>query len=543
MDKTERKYIALALLLIGLYFTPYFLFGENATIRIQDNLDSNIVWLKLVIDNSLFWSPPDFVFENVLNGVSVSTMRGSYNLNYLFFYSFGIYYGYVICKLTMSLIAFLGTYLLLKNYITQNKLVALSCSLLFALLPFWSFTFTVAGQPLLFYFILNIRENRSKIIDWLYIIFFAFFSSLILSGIFIIILISVIIVADFLQRKKINYRVLIALIVLTTAYSISHFPILYSFLFSNEQFHRVEFVKESLSTKEVFDNFIDIFIHGQYHAHSRHLLMLPFILIAFILSVVNKKIDKRMFYILSFIFSTSIFYAIQGWENLPFLEKLFSYIPLQLDRFYFLYPMLWIILFATSLEILMEEFKKYKHYILCLAFIPSLLFNLKAHELIMNRDSPSFKEFYSVKQFEEIKNTIAEPLKDYRTISIGLHPAIAQYNGLSTLDGYFTAYPLSYKHEFKKIIQGELNKSEELEVYFQNWGSRCYAFSSEIGRNFGHAEVLKPIALDYNFQQFKKMGGNYIISTAIISNNKNIELVKTLKKTEYYWTIHLYRVI
>ena len=48
------------------------------------------------------------------------------------------------------------------------------------------------------------------------------------------------------------------------------------------------------------------------------------------------------------------------------------------------------------------------------------------------RSKPSVKEFYAEELFTEIKEHIGRPVEEYRVASVGLHPAIAQYNGFYT---------------------------------------------------------------------------------------------------------------
>ena len=89
---------------------------------------------------------------------------------------------------------------------------------------------------------------------------------------------------------------------------------------------------------------------------------------------------------------------------------------------------------------------------------------------------------------------------------------------MATLDGYSTGYPLSYKHEFANIIEGELDKSEALHDYFWDWGNRCYAFSHELGRNYlipkDSGLSIKDFSMDV--EALKRMGGGYIISAVPI---------------------------
>ena len=90
--------------------------------------------------------------------------------------------------------------------------------------------------------------------------------------------------------------------------------------------------------------------------------------------------------------------------------------------------------------------------------------------------APSFKQFYATDQFNEIDQYIGAPKSSYRVASIGLHPAIAQYNGFYTLDTYNNFYPLEYKHQFRKIIAAELDKNAHLRQYFDDMGWQMLYF-------------------------------------------------------------------
>ncbi len=95
--------------------------------------------------------------------------------------------------------------------------------------------------------------------------------------------------------------------------------------------------------------------------------------------------------------------------------------------------------------------------------------------------APTFREFYASDQFKQIKRFIGRSPDSYRVASIGLHPAIAQYNGFYTLDTYANIYPLKYKYQFRKIIAKELDKNPVLKRYFDEWGAAatCLLTSSE----------------------------------------------------------------
>ena len=159
---------------------------------------------------------------------------------------------------------------------------------------------------------------------------------------------------------------------------------------------------------------------------------------------------------------------------------------------------------------------------------------------------PTYCQFYDKALFTEIKSHIGEDARNCRVASIGLYPAIAQYNGFYCLDGYWNAYPLEYKHEFRKIIARELDKSDDLKNYFDHWGSRCYVYSSELGKNylFGKDCGVSIHHLDLNTDQLRKMNCQFVFSAVPILNYKELDwdFEKSFTTDQSFWEIYLYRV-
>jgi hypothetical protein len=208
--------------------------------------------------------------------------------------------------------------------------------------------------------------------------------------------------------------------------------------------------------------------------------------------------------------------------------------------------MFWYVLFAISLSVILTNLK-FGKYLVVLLIVLQFGFVIKHHEYFVNKNKPSFKTFYEKNIFEDIKKFIGKDPSMYRVMSLGIHPAVSQYNGFYTLDGYVANYPLEYKHEFRKIISGELNKDFILKNYFDNWGSRCYAFSAELGKNFmfDKRAQKKVEQLNFDLDAFKKMGGEYIISAVEINPNNNPEYIlqKTFESKDSFWKIYLYQIL
>jgi hypothetical protein len=161
----------------------------------------------------------------------------------------------------------------------------------------------------------------------------------------------------------------------------------------------------------------------------------------------------------------------------------------------------------------------------------------------------NWDDYYAEDVYSQIDAFIGEDKSEYRTVSLGITPAAALYNGFYCLDGYSNFYPLEYKHEFRQVIEKELEKSDELRVYFDLWGNRCYLFNGETGNymmipasnggSFNHLEL--------NTQKLYEMGGRYIFSALPIENaeDMNLKLLRDepFKTDTSYYSIWLYEIV
>lgn len=214
-------------------------------------------------------------------------------------------------------------------------------------------------------------------------------------------------------------------------------------------------------------------------------------------------------------------------------------------RFHFLRPLVIYLSFALGLKILWQHVKGFRPVVYFCLVAQMVLLGL-FNEEIYYRSKPSVKEFYAEELFTEIKAYIGRPVEEYRVASVGLHPAIAQYNGFYTLDSYNNFYPLSYKHEFRKIIAKELEKDKEIRIYFDEWGGRCYLFTDELGKHYMFKKTSKKKLKDvqFQFEPFKEMGGTHIFSAVPILNAEENDLVleRVFSTEQSIWKVYLYKV-
>ena len=114
------------------------------------------------------------------------------------------------------------------------------------------------------------------------------------------------------------------------------------------------------------------------------------------------------------------------------------------------------------------------------------------------------KGYYTPEKYYEIKKIV----KDDRVLSVRLDPMVAIINNIKTIDGYHTLYPKTYKIKFRRIIEEELKKNEIFLDYYDNWGSRVYAFVTDANN------------IDLNFKEAKKLGAKYVISKYQINSEE-----------------------
>lgn len=556
MDNAKKtyKYTAAALALILAYLSPLYVLGQNAHVLLLDNIDGAVASLKVLAESGQVFGSLNSTVPNIMNGLPRNTMGSEFNLQVLLYWAFKPFTAYVINLTLMHMLAFLGMYLLLKRYVLKDhEALAVGVALAFALLPFWPYGgLSVAGQPLALYAFLNIRARRDKKGDWLIILLMPFYSSLVYSFAFFLIVMGLWWLYDALVKKTINWRWLASMVVMGLVYLLVEYRLLYNIFFDPGFISiRSEFPLYRIAGKRAaLQQCIDNFVFGQFHAASlQQAVILPAAILALILAAIKKRRPYLLLGLLCLTGVISIWYGFwffKAWvpikQQFPFLTEV------NMSRFHWLHPLLWYIIFALALKIILDagRFGRYLAAGLLVLQVGFLFYN---NDEITQRKLgvPSYKEFYAEHMHQEIARFIGQDQKDYRVVSIGMHPAITQYNGFYTLDAYVGNYPLEYKHEFRQIMAAELDKSPFYRDYFDHLGgSRCYLFVEKLMYNAMMTKdnniVIEELALDSG--QLKKMGGRYVFSALEIQNSRAIglNLLKVFEEPDSAWRIYLYEV-
>lgn len=557
----NRAYAAIAIAVLCLYLLPFIVLGPNIKPLVHDTIDSTIVWYKLLSESGQMFGPLGSTVPQIMGGLPRNTLFSEINFVTLSFHFLGMLPAYVLNVVLIHAVALAGMWLLLKkHFLKEEKYLAIAagCAIAFALLPFWPLGgLSVAGLPLALYAFLNIRQKPWAKKDWLIIIAMPFFASFIYSFVFFLFGMLLLWLYDLWKAKKPNMAFFAAMAAMAAIFLAAEYRLAYSMFFDPSYVtHRIEFQGYPTDFLRVALRSGRSFLFGQYHAASMHLfIILPTAAAALLMAFLKKAKFRMLLLLLTILAAIALFgETISGWAALEPLKAQVSILKtFAFNRFYFLAPLLWGLVFAFSLKIIFDNLKHGKRIALALIILQvALLFCYFDGAIqpgglgIIIEPGQTWGEFYSEPLFGEISDFIGKAQSSYKIVNIGISPGIAQYNGFYTLDGYSINYPLEFKHRFREIIEKELGKSPSLEQYFDGWGSKCYIFAAELGGKVNCTKGTCPAVenLELNTQTMKEMGAEYVFSAVEIKNaaQNNFEFQKTFESQGSPWKIWLYKV-
>ena len=564
--KDNWSYMGIALFLM-IVLGYVIMKGENIYIQVHDNLDSNFVWLKMLKDNHLFFQTN--VTVPFLGGISRNYLYSEWKAYSWLYMIFPAFIALVIGWFGKILISvagfiFLGK-LCYKNY-EKKKHIIIWCGFLYGILPnFPTCAFSFASLP----FLLGVLILLFQGFRWKYMIillFYPLFSDFSLFGIFICGFLLVFFLLDWMVEKKPKWQMLLAIIFLSVGYIFTEWRLFYTMLFSGEATIRETFFQSSnVNILKVVKESLDVLIYGQYHCGSLHTyIVLPvcffytiFLNVSYGKNCAWKSIftDKYNWLIAWIGFNTIVY----GLDQFPVFHKMISHLfpPLsgfQFARTVWFSPLLWYLAFMIALCRMKK--KVWLKYGLCM--LATIILCLKpeiynpiyrnivacVYETIKGREYTgiSYEEFYSENLFKQIKEEIG--YQEEWSIAFGMHPAILEYNGIATLDGYLSYYSLDYKKRFRALIEPELEIDEVNKNYFDNWGGRAYIFSNEISYGVQREMEKDSAMLLIDPVVFQELGGRYVFSRVEIVNISDLGLkeVGRYEKENSPYKIYVYEV-
>jgi len=559
MLKNKTLFFA-ALGIIILYYFPFARFREAAYFTIHDNLDGFVPWLKITAQSKYFLASGNTSIPEIMQGTVERWMLGTkFNFTNLLFFAFPPVWAYIFNLFFVKIGAFISMFIFLNKagnkYFQFNEKQTLLVSLLFALIPFYSlYGLAIAGIPLVFLAFNNIWEQQKVLQSSLILFGLSFFSYAPILTPYIVILLFVLLILLFL-KKRFYFGALVPFVFLLLGFVIAEHQLLYhTVIHKSNPIHRVEFMPELIIQGNFhinhITNYADLFIRGTYHSGYIPVYLLLFF--SLVLFAFKEKFSFRNPIILLLLSGFTL--ILVSYLSMYVRLLLGNFIPLlkgfSLERFFFFSVPIWVLLFGVLMKKYSEKAKVISYVIVILFSVlvvkgdDETLANWK--QMAGKFSRTNFKAFYASDLFTEIENHIGKPKESYRVASVGIFPGVALYNGFYCVDAYMNTYPLAYKHQFRNIIAKELDKNEDLQRYFDYWGSRCYIFSAELGKQYEFSRKDSKLIekLEINTIKLKELGCEYIFSALPIENHLelDLELDEVFEDKNGKWKIYLYEI-
>jgi hypothetical protein len=556
--------LIISLLIIFIYMLPHIYLGQDFYPRFgYDNLDSNVIWSKLLKESGKYFASNSLIIQQPMSGLPRVSFSSELSIQVLLYYLFNVHTAYIVNLFLITLLAFGGMVLSLKKkYSDGNDIIIYSVALTYSLLNFWPHAgLSVAGLPLLYYSYLIYEEKR--VLSIAIIIIYVLYSSFVLTGIFLITICGLLIIIKMIKRKRVLNDI-IFISILIPLYIIVEYRLLLSTIMPVFISHRTEFIAPTFNPSQALLVFLKMVFY-EYGHNVKYPVVIVITTGIFFMSI-NYKYIYRKDDIINIIGMILFISALSVTMQSSFVYGVTSQIgvlkTIQLQRFYWLLPPFFYVLFFLVLDNLWRS--KWNIFVVIILFIQFL--NVAKSETnwrqlikteILKKESGvlTYRQFYSQALYREITEYIGRDQSTYRVVSLGLQPAAALYNGFYTIDGYFTNYPVAYKRQFHEIIEDELNKNERANQFFNNWGSVVILLSDELNdRLEGRGFIIPTIQknednrvihrLNINTNILRDMNCQYLFSAIIIENAKelNLSLEKYFENEESPWGIYLYSI-
>lgn len=577
MQKTDRFYLAIGMLVMCLMLVPQMILGGESVITYHDQLDGEMIAYIL---QAKHLGEGDILPE-FMSGAAKTALTPPAPASVLLFLSGNYRTALLLMQLLGRLVGFAGMFLLVRD-VTGKGLPAFISGGLYGALPFLAvYGFSQYGLPMLLWCALQLKKGRHIWVSLAYGALFAVNSSLALVGFAVLAVLGMWIVIElgrtFAAGRKQAYRGMwlqaVLWLVLLAGYVCTNVPLIKQILGVGESVvsHKTEY---ALTAENFVAGWINGFLYGGQHSQDYHLsfFVAGMIVLALVVLAGLKLQEHRRLvrHALEVAGVCALLAAVAAFWNsgagVLIRGKMGALGAFQVDRFLWLSPCLWYLFLGCVLALIMELWQAERRRLSAFAGIVvmaalavcglQILKNSDLKSNIQKLRNPdyaamSFDDYYAVGVYEQVADFMAEHTglepSQYRVVSLGIDPAAALYHGFYSLDGYSNNYSLDYKHAFRQVIAPALQESEYLRSYYDDWGNRCYIFGSECpgyytieknGFHFSHLEM--------NTEALAALGGKYLFSAAYIANAEELGLTllreEPFETDESYYRIFIYEV-
>ena len=550
----------------------FFGYGERSYIAVHDNMDLFLAQYQMLKNTNGFLKHG--VEVPFLGGISRDNLPSELSLYSMLYMLFPTYTAYVLGILGKILLG-MFSFRLLAGELYHDKCVIYRPVIYmtgFAYGIIWffpAFGFAFASIPLCVYLLIRIYRRPGK---WWYFGLFVYplVSYFSYHGLFILGYLLIAVVWLSIRDRKPAWSLMGALIVLAFGYIGCEYRLFGQMLLGGEETIRSSIVNAELSWPEILQEIGMVWRDGIFHADGVHARVILPVCILYFLFLNGRYLYRKQWqeifrdpfnFVMVFILFNSIVYGLYDFGPLRRLVE--TIIPplkgWQFNRTIFFNPFLW---YAALFIVLIRLYDRgigavwIANLLICAAVLAVILTPNRYNDLYFtcyNRayeyyhgtevDELDYEQFYAQELFGKLKDKIG--YQGEWSAAYGLHPAVLEYNGIATLDGYLGFYSQQYKEDFRKIIAPALERVEQTRIYYDDWGARAYLYS---GTDLSIVNATKTVyATDYDIYidvgAFLELGGEYIFSRLELTNagEVGLRLVEHETAEDGSCTIYAYR--
>ena len=549
----------------------FFGFGEHSYIAVHDNMDLFLAQYQMLKNTGSFWKHGvDVPFLGGISRDNLPSELSLYSMLYMIFPTYTAYVLGVIGKILLGIFSFrlLAGELYPDRYMLYRPIIYMTGFVYGAIWFFPAFGFAFASIPLCVYLLVKIYRRQGM--GW-YLALFAYplVSYFSYHGIFILEYLVIAILWLSIRDRKFAKSLAGALFVLAAGYVVCEYRLFGQMLLSDEITIRSTIVNPSLSVGEAAAEAYDVWKNGIFHADGVHTkVVLPICLVCFAaqnLWYLVSKQWKRIFhdpfnFVMLFLVFNSVIYGLYDYEPLRSLVE--TLVPplqgWQFNRTVFFNPFLW---YCALFLILIRLYDRgiltvwAANIMICIAALAVIVTPVRYNDLYatcynklyeyhhgVEVDAYNYEQFYAVELFGRIKEDIG--YDGEWAVAYGMHPAVLEYNGIATLDGYLGFYSQQYKEDFRRIIAPALERVEASRIYYDDWGARAYLYSGTDASVVSSAKTLSATdqTLYIDTEAFQALRGRYIFSRIEVSNTDQLglALIGTYTAEDGSCTVYVY---
>jgi len=567
----DTRWFLIGLAVLGVLLAAAYHRGEDSYVRINDHLDGFVPLYKLLADTQPWVGGLDDRVDAIFDGIARNSLPSTLNLGVALYYVLDPLAAHVANEVLIRLLAFLGMALLLRRHLLPEAgaHVVYGPSLCFAALPFLPAGYlSVAGQPLLLHALLNVRSRRGGPLDALAIALFPLYSSIVYTGLFVLLLLGLLIAFDWARTRAPSGALVAAGLLMGALYAGSEYRLLHQTLFDHGYVsHRTEFVHAQGSLLHVARVTLRTFFLS--HRHNA-VLQAPFILAACAAALLlgaggrprplwealasGRSRRAQLAWVILACGAVSLVVGLWEWRGTQAAVEWPPLRPIRMfnvQRIQWFLPSLFAVAFALSLHLVTGSHRRGRDAALVLVGAQLAWTVWNGEPLTVRREEGlTFRQYYSSALLDEIRDSIGRPAESYRVVSFGLTPAIPLYNGFYVLDGFVNDYSLEYKRRFRRVIAAELERDPILLRFFDGWGGHLDLWSADLGRVSGYGKTLytrdsptravERLAIDP--EALRELGADYVLSAVEIRNHRELgmTLEGTFAREDAPWEIRVY---